>query len=294
MSLAHPVFSSYAKLRIAATRVDIQPLLAQRPPPDDSPIDSDRVLQMGCALLRFNFNYGDLVRWLGGPYTASHRDWDTTFIDLETVRHFTPPPGYPPPDYPRTHQALTHGVPLQATYTSSYSSCAARNTAPRSHDLVTNADNVTETLRKEEKLSYHILLPRFLWRFLPGLFLSIFRVAYRYGDPKPRLCVDPSTTLSPDDVSNVNSQIPDPGINEDENPKVYYGSAFMRYLIWLWNLRISYPFEDIIQMTDDISAAFHRVLYHPDIAVAFSTVWLCWLVVAVGMIFGARISPGSM
>ena len=291
LSVAHSAFLSYAKLRKAASTADLSPLLAQRPAPDDSPIDNKRVLLMGCALLRFNLNFGDLIRWLGGPYTNAHRDWSATFAHLETVRHCLPPSGFPTPDYTRTFRACTEGVPLQANYISSYDCCSLRNSAKLSSDLVTHADDVTETLRKEEKQSYHILLPRFLWRFLPGIFLSIFRVAYRYGDPKPRLCVDPTTTLSADDIGNVNRFLPSPGINQDENPSIYYGTAFLRYLIWIWNLRISYPDEDILQMTDDISAAFHRVLYHPDISIAFSAVWLGYLVVAIGMIFGAVPSP---
>jgi hypothetical protein len=36
---------------------------------------------------------------------------------------------------------------------------------------------------------------------------------------------------------NANPCIPKPGIVEDMNPPIHYGSAFMRALIWLWNLR---------------------------------------------------------
>ena len=32
--------------------------------------------------------------------------------------------------------------------------------------------------------------------------------------------------------------------------------------------------------------------YHPDIASAFAYVWADWLVIAIGLIFGARNSPG--
>lgn len=283
---------AYAKLRLKASSANLSPLLEQRPQADSSPIDETRVQLMGCAFLRFNCDYGDLIRWLGGPYTDEHRDWHDTFAKLESVRNCPPPDNFPLPDYERTFRACTEGVPLKAKYTSDYDSAALRNCSPLSQDLVQNEKDVDETLRKEEKLCYHILFPRFLWRFFGGLFLSIFRVAYRWGDPKPRLCVDPSTSLTPADVGNVNRQIPDPGVDEDESPSIFYGTAFMRYLTWIWNLRITYPHEEILQMTDDISAAFHRVLYHPDIAPAFATVWKTYLVIPVSSIFGARNSPG--
>lgn len=282
----------YARLRLSASTMDITPLLTPRPPPDSSPIDPTRVHLLACAFLCFNCDYGDLIRWLEGPYTDAHRNWTDTFSTLETVRDRQPPPDFPNPDYDRAFRACTEGVPLTAHYVSDNHSCAERNQAQLSQDLRQNEADVDETLRKEEKLSYHVIFPRFLWRFFPGLFLSIFRVAYRWGDPKPRLCVDPSTTISLSDTGNVNRNIPDPGVNEDENPTIYYGTAFIRYLTWIWNLRISYPTEDILQMTDDISAAFHRVLYHPDMAPAFATVWKNYLIIPASAIFGSRSSPG--
>ncbi|MGL5812789.1 MAG: hypothetical protein ACRCYW_05585, partial [Aeromonas sp.] len=245
---------------------------------------------MACAFLRFNCDYGDLIRWLRGPYTGTHRNWDETFAEINRIPDRPPPHSFPTPDFERAHKACLEGVPLKASYKSSNTSCHFRNAAPPSPNVTENASDVDETLRKEEKLSYHIILPRFLWRFFSGLLLALFRVAYRYGDPKPRRCVDPSTTLTPSDTGNVNAQCPAPGVDEDQNPTIYYGTAFQRYRSWLWNLHISFPDEEIVQSTDDISAAFHRVLYHPDMGPAFATVWRCWLVLPVSAIFGWRAS----
>jgi len=169
----------------------------------------------------------------------------------------------------------------------------ARNLHPPSADLRKEAASVDERLQKEEKLSYHILLPRFLFRFLFGLHLALFRIAYHNDDPDPRLFVDPTTTVSPDDDSNANAQMPDPGSagQEEENPPIYYGTAFMRQLIWLWNLRISYPHDKILQLADDVSAAFHHMLCDPCLAIVFATVWHNFLVIPIETIFGARNSP---
>lgn len=291
--LTTPHMHRYANMWEQASTSNLAPLLLPRPKPDDSPIDKARVTLLAHAFLRFNCDYGDLIRWLEGPYTNFHRDWDAVFDKLERVRHHTPAKGFPTPDYPRALQACTQGLPLKANYFSSYDSCQVRESAPLSADLSTNAAAIDEQLRKEEKLTYHVVLPRFLWGFFPGLFLAIFHVAYRWGDPKPRLCVDPSTRISPSDTGNVNHNIPDPGVDEDRNPSIHYGTALDRYLTWIWNLRISYPGEDILQMTDDISAAFHRVLYHPDMGPAFATVWRDYLIIPVLAVFGAKDSPAN-
>jgi hypothetical protein len=288
----HPAILAYARLRYQATSADLSGLLLPRAPPDSSPVDPIRVHYLGCALLRFNFVYGDLVRWLEGPYTDAHRNWSDVFATLEMARDRAPPQGFPEPDYDRAIRLCTEGAPLSGKFVANYHSCSLRNCAALSADLIANQDDVDATLCKEEKLSYHLILPRFLWRFIPGLFLAIFRVAYRHGDPKPRLCVDPSTVLGSDDTGNANRHIPKPGVIEDMSPAIHYGSAFLRGLIWLWNLRISYPREDILMLTDDISGAFRRVLYHPDMAVCFAAVWRGFLILPVGTIFGAGNSPG--
>jgi len=56
---------------------------------------------MAVALLSFNFNYGDLIRWLEGEYTNTHRNWATVSDAISAVRDIPPPPGYPDLDYDR-------------------------------------------------------------------------------------------------------------------------------------------------------------------------------------------------
>lgn len=48
---------------------------------------------------------------------------------------------------------------------------------------------------------------------------------------------------------------------------------------------------DILQYVDDIQSAFHRVLYHPNAGILFASVFMEFLIVPVGIIFGARNSP---
>jgi hypothetical protein len=59
----------------------------------------------------------------------------------------------------------------------------------------------------------------------------------------------------------------------------------------IWNLRISHPFEDILQFGDDVHAAFHQMLYHPDLTIVFAFVFMEFLCIPEGSVFGARNSP---
>jgi hypothetical protein len=74
-------------------------------------------------------------------------------------------------------------------------------------------------------------------------------------------------------------------------PPVYYGDALLRFLIVVWRMRLSEPLRDILLHCDDIDAAFRRILYHPDLAIAFAYVFLEFLIIPVGQVFGSRSAP---
>jgi hypothetical protein len=59
----------------------------------------------------------------------------------------------------------------------------------------------------------------------------------------------------------------------------------MHPLIWLWNLLIDHPDKDILILPDDVTAAFHRVLYHPSTMIVFASVFEEYLCVPAGSIF---------
>ncbi|GKY97509.1 hypothetical protein MPSEU_000709100 [Mayamaea pseudoterrestris] len=289
----------YATLRLRAATTPVHHLRLERhyPALDLTPICPTRVLDMGAALLRCDFNYGDLLRWLGGEYTQQNQDRSLLRDVITAVRSKGIPSAYPPIAFDEALQAVDEGVPGISKFR-----CPIRDVARREKEnnrgLEHCWDEVMEKYRKEEKLSYHIMFPRFLWKYIPGLFLALIS----YIPPKPgrvgdegRLINDPSTPLYPGDRGNVNSQIPKlKTVDHDErqNPKVYYGSVIHRLVKLIYNLRLDHPEEELYIAADDISAAFRWLHYHPDIAVAFATVLDTWLVIPVGMIFGGRFSPG--
>jgi hypothetical protein len=153
-------------------------------------------------------------------------------------------------------------------------------------------DNVRAKLAKEEAQSFHVALPHFPWHFLPGIHIAHMVWVWQKG--KGHLCVDPSSTISSDDDGAANDSIPPPGLDghEDECPSIYYSNALHHHLTQIWNLCIMYLEEDILQYCDDIQeAAFHRVLYHPDAMIVFTSVLQEFLIIPIGSIFGAHNSP---
>ena len=96
LELQPPAMYRYGRLRRDAFihHQELQTLLEPRPPPSEvKPLEHRRAWLLGCSLLCFDFNYGDLIRWLGGEYTNAHRDWDALSDIIEPVRDTEPPPG---------------------------------------------------------------------------------------------------------------------------------------------------------------------------------------------------------
>ncbi|GKY95478.1 hypothetical protein MPSEU_000509400 [Mayamaea pseudoterrestris] len=226
---------AYAKLRQQAATRPVEHLRVERhyPALDLSPICETRVLDMGAALLRCDFNYGDLVRWLGGEYTQQNQDCSLLKDVIATVRKSNIPPRYPPIDFEAALQAVDEGVPGISRFR-----CPIRDVARREREdnrgLEHCWEEIMDKYRKEEKLSYHIMFPRFLWKYIPGLFIALIS----YIPPKPgrigdegRLINDPSTPLYPGDKGNVNGQIPKIKMSNHaqlQNPKVHYGTVIHR------------------------------------------------------------------
>jgi hypothetical protein len=87
------------------------------------------------------------------------------------------------------------------------------------------ADEVQARFAKEEAQSFHIAFPRFVWQFIVGLHLATLVWAIR--EMKGRMCVNPSSTISPDDDGAANDHIPKLGTmgHEDKCPPIYYSNA---------------------------------------------------------------------
>jgi hypothetical protein len=282
--------AAYQLLRQYAATHSVASLKQLRPPPGKpSNLDPIQSRLYGAALLRFNFVYGDLIRWLSGEYTNRHRDWAKVYNTFHQRSAREAPTHLPPADFDRGFRIGTEGVPLEGNYTSPASQIPIRDHYDNHPAIAENAAAVEAKFAAEEEKTFHIHLPRFLIFFIYGLFLAPLQWAWRKA--KGRICVD-CTKPGADEIGSINTYIGKPGVAPaDECPPVYYGDAFMRFLIVVWRMRLSKPLRDILLHCDDIDAAFRRILYHPDLAIAFAYVFLDYLIVPVGQVFGSRSAP---
>ena len=64
-----------------------------------------------------------------------------------------------------------------------------------------------------------------------------------------------------------------------------------QFLEWIWNLCIAHPSKEILGHVDNISTAYHYILYHPAIGIVYAQVFMEFLMIPVGHIFGGWSSP---
>jgi hypothetical protein len=118
------------------------------------------VRKNGCALLHFDFIYGDLVCWIEGEYINSNDDYDTMFDNLGDRRKIQMPPSYPKVDLDQMRETLKEGAQkCTFTFNSNFEhahQCAQYDNHKGMHDHI---DIMMEKFAKEEETSFHLCFP---------------------------------------------------------------------------------------------------------------------------------------
>jgi hypothetical protein len=127
--------------------------------------------------------------------------------------------------------------------------------------LIDHMDLVVETMNKEDSHSHIIPLHNYLCRFGPSCQHIPQGMNLRKG--KRRLISDGSTKLHPKEIV-VNEMT-----SIENEPRITFGETKNKVLSYLWNLRISYPNEDILCAVADIKVCFRFPRYNPDMAGLF-------------------------
>jgi hypothetical protein len=231
LSSSHPVIYTYAKRRVRALQhysAIRKSLCSPRPPIDQIHLLCHRRAEfLACAILLFNFRYGDIIRWMGHTYMCTHRDFVKLYAANEEVRDLAPNPGEPTPDFERAFRVQAEGVPLEGHFVGSFPDTVRRMAYNNHAPLHAALPEVRAKLGKEEAKSYHIAFPRSTAFFIDGLFIAFMSWVIQKG--KGRIIVDPSTPIHPTDRGALNKHIPKPGLpgSLDRNPRITYANAFV-------------------------------------------------------------------
>jgi hypothetical protein len=155
------------------------------------------------------------------------------------------------------------------------------------HPSVTkNIAKVMKTMNKEDRKDHVLTFPAWLAPFIQHLMLTPngFVIKPRKND---RLVFDASFML------HMDSKPYNHHISLDDEPEIIFGQAWTKFLISVYNLRITYPSKEIYLFDDDVAAAFRQCKYHPNVVSAKAYIIDAYLFVPTGQTFGDKSSPPS-
>ena len=288
-----PLFTLYAKLRYQASFLDKKQIKTIQKPLDHEKnsdlINMERATEVASLLLLCDFDVGKLIRVLHNKYTGDFLDFPEIDRVLNILSSIKPDKNQPTHDFNLLHHIYHQGVPQKASFECSRSDMLRRNLYDNHKQAHPHYNDIEPKIASDVQKSYALALPRWTLRFIDGLFLAAIGWVTRTknGITKGRQVNDPSANLHCQDTGAVNDQI---NIKTD-CPDTFYRDALQRILIRTYNNRISHPRRDIIKYKDDLVTAFKRVRYHPDISSAHAFVFSDFLIIPIGLVFGARDSP---
>ena len=248
---------------------------------EETDINEHRVRMITAAFLHFDGCAATVVRYMGGPHTAAHRDPDAI---LSVLR-----PSVDPQVLADLERIFKFGVP---NYINAHSS-EENFQAFRHYGNHGSVDNIPDadarkTLVKNFKRGYVLVMNKDLLDFIPNMHLTpqgIVDLDHPHKNPRP--IFDSSCRPQPW-CSAINDWT-----NKRNEPNLIFATGFMLHLIWLWNLRISYPHEEIYIGDNDVSGAFNHNKYNPMLVALHAFVLLGYLVMNSATSFGDNSSPSN-
>ena len=241
-------------------------------------IPMGKVMCFMAAALHFDLHIPSLIRYAGGNYTADFRNIDE--IEKKLIGKVDPK------DIEDLRRVFTVGTPGRLVGESTSENMLEYWRYGNHTSILNDIDKVTKTMNKEERNCYVVPMPNWLARFIPNSFYTPNGLLSKPGK-NDRLVFDGSFMI--DWFSNPLNK----NFDMSKEPPITYGRVLQDHINRIWNLRISYPSQDIMLWDDDIAGCFRQEKHHPDITPAFGLIIDMFLYFYVGQTFGSVFSPAN-
>ena len=279
ISAMHPDYHALIRNVPALLSVPFKDLL--RPRLDyaiQESIDKHRVRMLAACAVHYNLDFGLVTRFLGGEYTGQWRD---TKRILELVRGLISDE-----DLGHIRRILTIGCPASFNWEESADNKEIFVRRAATSPILRHMKIVAKALNKEERNSHLIPFPRYLVRASSVAHHVPQAIIIKPGK-KDRLVWDGSTKKYAHEIT-MNEVTP-----IVDEAAITFGYIYMAFLIWIWNLRITYPSDDIILAFIDISSCFRWPRIFPCLVGAFGFIIGPIFYAANAMVFGSKASATS-
>jgi hypothetical protein len=247
----------------------------------ETKVNTDRVAMATAALLHFNGSVADLVRWIGGPHVGAHRDHLTILKSLRSA-------GVDAAVIADLHRIFVHGIPGSCRAISGEDNFTAYYRYGNHSTVDDDPEKAYQALVKDNRKGFTLL---FDYRAV---------LLMNHCHLTPQGLVDLNTPYKSPRPIFDSSFRPYPwcfAINDwthkDNEPPLTFAGAEMGFMVWLYNLRITYPTDEIYIADDDVSGAFRLMRYHPNCMAMHTFIQGAYGVVNTGGTFGDNTSPSN-
>ena len=247
----------------------------------ETEINTDRVAATTAAFLHFNGSVADLVRWIGGPHVGEQRDHPTTMERLkmagveERVRR-------------DLRRIFYDGIPALCQASATEKNFLAYYRYGNHSTVDEDPEKTYKAMVKDSRKGFTLLLDQRAILLMLHCHLT------------PQGVVDLNTPYKSPRPIFDSSFRPEPwcwAINDwtspDNEPPLTFSTAEMEFMVWLYNLRVTYPISEIYLADDDISGAFRLMKYHPNLVPMHSSQQCGYCVVNTGGTFGDNTNPSN-
>ena len=230
------------------------------------------------CLLHYDGRVSDVMRFSSNNYTAEYRTIRERIKKLE---------GLVEPDLlQRYYDVMTLGAPTEFTAETTRANAMLHLAHGNHPSIAKKIDQVKKTMNKEERNNFVIPFPNWMARFAVDIFFTPQHILEKLNKAD-RQIFDASRRFTPTSVPVNMMTSTKLGFELD----CLFGDTFEKLLTRIWNLRITYPNQDIILHANDVKSCFRQLKHHPDVAGAFSYVIANHLYLQCGLSFGSDFSP---
>ena len=242
-------------------------------------VPQSHAFAMLAALFHYRMHAPDVMRFLGGTYTGEHRDI-TSIVQTLTSHKIDP---WLITQYIR---ATTVGCPNHFSAEVSRENALLHWRQGNHPSVKKELVDVINTMAKEHRNRFNMPLPNYMARYMPHLFLTPQHALTAPGKAM-RLIFDAAKRFTADSTP-INMMT---STRFGTEMLCLYGDTFTQLLERIYDLRITYPLQDIALHANDVKSCFKQLKLHPDIMPAFSIIIADFLYLQSALPFGTDFSP---
>jgi len=247
---------------------------------DETTLNRHRVRMATAALLCCDGSMATLVRLLGGPHVAAHRNTRAILRRWEPVLR-----NHTCSDLARI---CTFGAPNKVNAASTEKNLMAHLKCGNHSTALEAEDKTKKSLIKDNKRGYSAIFDSRVFWLAVHLHLTPMGMI-DLNHP----CKNPRGTFDGSFRPEVWCFALNDWLNKGNEPAVHFADSFVLNLVWICNLRITHPRREMCLGEDDQAGAFRHCKHAPLVVGMHCALLFGCLVAWSGQTFGSGASPGN-